>query len=58
MNTRAFFLILFTAALAGCGSSATVQKSWVDKDIHQRNLQGVLVVAVSSNARLGAIFSS
>jgi hypothetical protein len=35
--------------LAACSSTtAKVGKSWVDKDIHTRDLQGVLVVAVAN----------
>lgn len=36
--------------LAACGSTATVEKSWVDKDIHNKDLQGVLVVATANTA--------
>ena len=37
--------------LAACGSTATVEKSWVDKDIHTKDLQGVLVVATANTAQ-------
>lgn len=33
--------------LTACASTAKVGKSWVDEDVHTRDLQGVLVVAVA-----------
>lgn len=40
---------LVVAVLSGCGSTAKIEKSWVDKDLHTRDLQGVLVVAAASD---------
>ena len=43
-----FLLVLF---LGACSSNkATVEKSWVRQDVHQRDLQGVLVLTVASRA--------
>ena len=39
--------IFLTVVLAGCGSSATVEKSWIDKNIHTKDLHGVLVVTIA-----------
>jgi hypothetical protein len=48
-NPIRFVLVLLVSALiAGCGATASIEKSWVDKDIHTRDLQGVLVVAVAT----------
>ena len=40
--------LALAALLAACGPTATIEKSWVNKDIHQKDLQGVLVVAVAN----------
>ena len=43
--------LLLLVLLAACSSNkATVEKSWVRQDIHQRDLQGVLVLTVASKA--------
>lgn len=34
--------------MAACSTTAKVGKSWVDEDIHTRNVQGVLVVAMAT----------
>lgn len=39
--------VYFVALLSGCSSSATVEKSWIDKSIHTKDLQGVLVLTVA-----------
>lgn len=41
MRTSLSLLLLFT--LVGCGATASIEKSWVDKDVHTKDLQGVLV---------------
>ncbi|TDG13458.1 hypothetical protein E2F43_07925 [Seongchinamella unica] len=43
-------LTFFLALLFGCSNSATVEKSWVNQEIHTRDLQGVLVLAMANNA--------
>ena len=48
MKTYIRPILLVVALLAGCSPTATIEKSWVNKDIHTRDLQGVLVVAVAS----------
>lgn len=48
MKFRVFTSLILGFLLASCGSTAKVQKSWVDKDIHTKDLHGVLVVAVAS----------
>ena len=48
MKRRIFLTLWLAALVSACSSSAKVQKSWVDKDIHSRDLQGVLVLAVST----------
>lgn len=47
---RLIATVLSCLALLACGSSATVNKSWVDEDFHEKNLHGVLVVAIASRA--------
>jgi len=48
MKLRIFVSLYLYCLLAGCGSTANVEKSWVDKDVHTKNLHGVLVVAMAT----------
>ena len=50
MPIRIFSHVVLTFFLVGCGATASIEKSWVDKDIHTKDLQGVLVVAVAPTA--------
>ena len=49
MKIRATLSLLISFFIAGCGSSASIEKSWVDKDIHNKDLQGVLVVTMATS---------
>ena len=49
MKLLTFFSFCLTALLiSGCGTSATVDKSWVDKKVDTSGLRGVLVVAIAT----------
>jgi hypothetical protein len=48
LNLRKFISLCFCVLVAGCGATANIDKSWIDKDIHTKDLHGVLVVAVAS----------
>jgi hypothetical protein len=50
MAVRIATSFLLSFILIGCGSSASIEKTWVDKDVHTKDLQGVLVVAVAPTA--------
>lgn len=47
MKFRIFIALCLGSLLAGCASTAKVEKSWVDKDIHTKDLHGVLVVGMA-----------
>jgi hypothetical protein len=47
MKSFLFSVLLF--ATIGCSSTAEISQSWVDKDIHNKDLSGTLVVALSDN---------
>jgi hypothetical protein len=49
MKLQIFLSMCLGSLLAGCGTTAEVQKSWVEKDIHSKDLHGVLVVAVATS---------
>ena len=49
INRQLIIAGLLCLSLAACSSNkATVEKSWVKDDIHQRDLQGVLVLTVAT----------
>ena len=48
MTVRLFFTALLLIVVAACTSTATIEKSWVDKTIHTKEFQGVLVVAIAN----------
>lgn len=48
MKLRICITACLCAVLASCGSTAKVEKSWVDKDVPTGELHGVLVVAMAS----------
>jgi len=48
MILRSFFTLLLTFILAGCGTSAHIEKSWVHKDFYSKNFRGILVVAAAN----------
>ena len=48
MNTRTLLTLALAVLLGACSPTASIEKSWVKSDIHQRDLQGVLVVAVAN----------
>jgi hypothetical protein len=50
MTFRPLLSTVLALILAGCGATASIEKSWVDKDVHTKDLQGVLVVAVAPSA--------
>ena len=41
--------VLTAVFLLGCGATASIEKSWVDKDVHNKDLQGVLVLASATS---------
>lgn len=47
MAYRTSISLLCLIFLLGCSATASIEKSWVDKDIHTKDLQGVLVLAVA-----------
>lgn len=53
---RMLALGLCLLAAVACAPTATVNKSWVDEDIHKKNLQGVLVVAIAQSGDSRARF--
>lgn len=40
---------LMTVLLSGCSPTASIEKSWIAKDAHDKDLHGVLVVAVANS---------
>jgi hypothetical protein len=48
MTIRATLTLVTCIFIAGCGATASIEKSWVDKDVHTKDLQGVLVLAVAN----------
>ena len=54
MKYIAIIAALITAL--GCSTIANIDRTWVDKDIHSKNLSGVLVVAMAENAELRKLF--
>lgn len=49
MSIRTIISLCLVAFLAACGSSAQVQKSWINKDLPDKDLHGVLVLAVATS---------
>jgi len=54
MKYLAIIAVLITAI--GCSTNANVNRTWIDKDIHSKNLSGVLVVAMTENEQLRILF--
>ena len=51
------YLAIITFLIAsGCSTKANVYNTWVNKNIHSKNLAGVLVVAVTENEELRILF--
>jgi len=50
MKSHMLLMLPLVVLLAACSPTATIEKSWVNKDIHTRDFQGVLVVAVANTA--------
>jgi hypothetical protein len=48
MNTRSLLTIYLAGLLAACSPTASIEKSWIKEDARNRDLQGVLVVAMAS----------
>jgi hypothetical protein len=47
MKKQLLLILFINALMVGCSTTASIEKSWVNKDIHIKDLQGVLVVAVA-----------